>query len=420
MPVKVVMLALSPTMKEGKLVKWLVKEGDLVEPGDVLAEIETDKAIMELESVDQGTVGKLLVNEGSDGIAVNSIIALLLKKGESKESLDLGCVDFVKERNSETDIPSVAISNKNIEPEKNSNALETSRVLSSPLARRIAKDDGVDIRTIFPGSGPRGRVIARDLEAHKKNIVTQELNASACVEEGSPKLIAHTPMRRVIASSLSDSKKTIPHFYLKITCNVGRLIDLRQEMQSSAHTSAIAGETSTGKVSINDFFVKALAHGFRDVQDANVVWHDNEFMRIDTCVNIGIAVSIDGGLITPVIRDADNKSLRAISIEASHLISKARNRELKVSEYQGASSIVSNLGMYGIEEFYAIISPGQSTILSVGAVRDVPLIENGSIICGKVVTIVLSVDHRALDGVVAAKLLSAVKFAIEHPVSLLS
>lgn len=393
MPIKILMPALSPTMTEGNLVKWHKKEGDQVKSGQLLAEIETDKATMEVEAVDDGTLAKILVSEGSENVKVNDIIAILAEKGE-----DLSSIAVFEE-----DSPIIITQEKSPEPIKTlspqpSIISSTERVFATPLAKRIAKDKNINLNSI-QGSGPRGRIIKADIEGYSPS--------SASVSNYVDQPISN--MRKVIAKRLSESKQTIPHFYLTVECNISELLSLRTQINNTIEDA---------KISVNDFMIKAFAMSLHAIKEANVGWMETA-LRIYNTVDLSVAVSIEGGLITPIIRNAELKSLKEISLEMKELAQRARAGKLSPEEYQGGSMTISNLGMYGVDEFSAIINPPQSGILAIGKGNEKAICEKGEIRIASMLKATLSVDHRAIDGAVGAQLISKFKHYIENPLTLL-
>lgn len=462
MPVNILMPALSPTMEKGNLAKWLKKEGEKVKPGDVIAEIETDKATMEYEAIDEGTLAKIVVPEGTQDVPVNQLIAVLAEEGEDVKAAAAGAeknaapaakpaAPAPKPASAAAPVasgetrPSGASREPQAQiprPAEGARASDSKgevplgaahgadRVFSSPLARRLAKDAGIDLARLR-GSGPHGRVIARDVEAAKSGRglaapaatsaaagplavqIPADDKIRALFEPGSYEVVPHDNIRKVIARRLLEAKLTIPHFYLTVDCNIDKLVAAREEI------NVAAGKDKEGKpaykISVNDFVIKALALALQGVPDANVTWTEAAMLR-HRHSDIGVAVSIPGGLITPVIRKAEQKSLSAISNEMKDFAARARARKLKPEEYQGGSSAVSNLGMYGVKEFYAIINPPHATILSVGAGEERAVVRNGKIETAHLMTVGLATDHRAVDGALGAVLLSAFKALIENPV----
>lgn len=444
MSIKILMPALSPTMEKGNLAKWLKKEGDKVKSGDILAEIETDKATMEVEAVDEGVIAKILVAEGTADVPVNDVIAILAEEGEdvaaAVASASAGGAPAPAAAPAApapasaptAAAPAAPVAAPQAAPQAASHG---ERVFSSPLARRLAKNAGIDLATV-KGTGPHGRVIERDVQAAIAGGPTKAAAAPAMAamapaakpaassDEAVKKLFAagsyeeipHDGMRKTIARRLVESKQTVPHFYLTVDTELDALLALREQINAAAPKDK-DGKPAY-KVSVNDFVIKAQALALRQVADANVSWTDNAMLR-HKVVDVGVAVSIPGGLITPVIRNADVKTLSAISNEMKDLAGRARNRKLKPEEYQGGSSAVSNLGMFGIKEFAAIINPPHATILAVGAGEKRVVVKNGAPAVATVMTVTLSTDHRAVDGALGAELIAAFKVLIENPMSLL-
>ncbi len=442
MPINILMPALSPTMEKGNLAKWLKKEGDTVKSGDVIAEIETDKATMEVEAVDEGTIGKILIAEGTSDVPVNETIAILLEEGESAS--DIGSAPKATPK-SEAKAESKAEAPKAVaEPApaaasaKANGHVAGDRVFASPLARRIAKESGLDVSAI-KGAGPHGRVVKQDVEdALAKGTGKAAPKAAsgaaaaapagggvapmaddkirAFFTEGSYEVVPHDNMRKVIAKRLLESKLTVPHFYLTADCELDALLALRAQINDGAPKDK-DGKPAF-KLSVNDLVIKALALALKRVPDANVTWTEGAMLK-HKAADVGVAVSIPNGLITPVIRDADTKSVSAISNEMKDLAKRARERKLKPEEYQGGVTAVSNLGMFGVKEFSAIINPPHATILAVGAGEQRPVVKNGQLAVATVMSATLSTDHRAVDGALGAELLAAFKDLIEKPISLL-
>lgn len=396
MPIEILMPALSPTMEEGNLVRWLKKEGDVIKSGMVIAEIETDKATMEVEAADDGILGKIVIPEGTDEVKVNSLIALLLEPGESADSLTsfssvpapVSSTSTVESSVSTPKEPSIVVT-KEI----------TERVFATPLARRIADNKQIDLSTVTP-SGPNGRIVKADVENAKAPV--QIADDTSFVDEKLPN------MRKVIAKRLSESKQMIPHFYLSLSCKIDALLTIRSEINSARDE----------KISVNDFVIKALAKALHDVPEANVMWNETSVRKFNS-VDISVAVAIEGGLVTPIVRSAHRKSLGDISTEMKALIVKAREGKLKPEEFQGGTFSLSNLGMFGIEDFNAIINPPQSGILAVGAGKQEAIVENGQLTIGTMMKLTLSVDHRVVDGAVGANLLQKIQDYLEHPVTML-
>ena len=448
MPINILMPALSPTMEKGNLAKWLKKEGEKVKPGDVLAEIETDKATMEVEAVDEGTLAKIVVPEGTADVPVNQLIAVLAGEGEDAKAAGASAASAPAPKPAEA--PKVAAP-----PAAKAEAAEPkpapapvaapapaqatnghARVFSSPLARRLAKEAGIDLARIA-GTGPHGRVVARDVEGAKEGkglkapgtgpsaapaagapapVIAPALSddkVRALYEDGSYELIPHDNMRRVIAQRLTASTQTIPHFYLTIDCVIDRLTAAREEINAAAPKDK-EGKPAY-KLSVNDFVVKALALALQKIPNANVSWTDSGMLKHKHS-DIGVAVALPGGLITPIVRNAETKSLSTISNELKDMVARARARKLKPQEYQGGTSAVSNLGMYGIKDFTAVINPPHATILAVGAGEERPIVRKGQIVAANVMSCTLSCDHRAVDGALGAELIGAFKALIENPV----
>ncbi len=461
MPIEITMPALSPTMEEGNLAKWLVKEGDHVSPGDVIAEIETDKATMEVEAVDEGTVAKLVVPAGTEGVKVNAVIAVLAAEGEDVSAAASAGAAAPKAEAPKPEAkaepakqeakaepapaaPVQAAAPAAPQPPAPKAAAASSsgegRTFASPLARRIAKDAGIDVAAVA-GSGPRGRVVKADVEAAiaggaPKAAPAARAEAPAATaapapkamsddavlklfEEGSYELVPHDSMRKTIARRLVEAKSTIPHFYLTLDTEIDALLALRKQLNDAAPvTKTEKGETPAYKLSVNDLVIKAYALALKAVPDANVSWTDGGMLRHRNA-DVGVAVSIPGGLITPIVRKADEKTLSVISNEMKDLAARARNRKLKPEEYQGGTSSVSNLGMFGIKDFAAVINPPHATILAVGAGEERAVVRNGEVKIATVMSVTLSTDHRAVDGALGAELLAAFKRIIENPLSML-
>jgi len=441
MPINILMPALSPTMEKGNLAKWLKKEGDAVKSGDVIAEIETDKATMEVEAVDEGTLAKIVVPEGTADVPVNQVIAVLAGDGEDvKAAASSAAAAPAPKPQAAEQKPapaSAAPAPQSAAPAAAPKATpapqqhDGNRVFASPLARRLAKDAGIDISRI-QGSGPHGRIIQRDVEAAQSGKGLKAPGAApaataayvppagpsdeqvrALFEEGSYEVVPHDGMRRTIAQRLTQSTQTIPHFYLTMDCNFGKLLQAREEINASAPKDK-DGKPAY-KLSVNDFVIKALALALQRIPDANVSWTDAGMFKHKHS-DVGVAVALPGGLITPIIRKAETKSLSAISTEMRDLAKRARDRKLKPVEYQGGTTAVSNLGMYGIKDFTAVINPPHATILAVGAGEERAIVKNGKIEAAHIMSVTMSCDHRAVDGALGAELLGAFKTLIENPV----
>ena len=463
MPINILMPALSPTMEKGNLAKWLKKEGDRVKSGDVIAEIETDKATMEVEAADEGILAKIVVPEGTADVPVNNVIAVLAGEGEDVKSAAAVAGKSPPPPAPKTSGSAPALSAAPSPPQAGggkegaappspkpsprggeggaaqaapgggmaprAGGDGANRIFSSPLARRLAKEANIDLARI-QGSGPHGRVIARDIEAAQSGrglrapaaptsgaspiaLAPSDDKIRALFEDGSYELVPHDTMRKIIAQRLTLSKQTIPHFYLTVDCNIGKLTAAREEINSSAPKDK-DGKPAY-KFSVNDFVIKALALALQRVPDANVTWTESGMLKHKHS-DVGVAVAIPGGLITPVVRKAESKSLSAISSEMKDYAARARARKLKPEEYQGGTTSVSNLGMYGIKDFAAVINPPQATILAVGMGEERAVARNGKIETAMVMTVTLSTDHRAVDGAVGAEMIGAFKALIENPV----
>ena len=419
MPINIQMPALSPTMEEGTLAKWLVKEGDTVESGDVMAEIETDKATMEFEAVDEGIIGKILVPEGSSGVKVNEIIAILLDDGEDVSNIEVqepeNKQDIIEKINTVENKPSIKLENSN----KN---LNKERVFATPLARRIAKSNSLELKNI-KGTGPYGRIVKADEES--KNISYLEKTATLSITSSTTAEtikdiykdrhfteIALDGMRTVIANRLTEAKQTIPHFYLRRSVSLDKLLMIRTEMNDGLADKGI-------KISVNDFIIKASSLALQDIPQANVVWAHDRILQMKSS-DVAVAVSVEGGLYTPVLFDSENKSISSLSSEIKVLASKARDKKLSPSEYQGGSFAISNLGMMGVENFDAVINPPHGSILAVGAGTKKPIVkEDGSISVATIMSMTLSVDHRAIDGALGAEFLAKIVHYLENPLNML-
>jgi pyruvate dehydrogenase E2 component (dihydrolipoamide acetyltransferase) len=450
MPVNILMPALSPTMEKGNLAKWLKKEGDAVKAGDVIAEIETDKATMEYESIDDGVLAKIVVPEGSQDVPVNQLIAVLAQEGEDPKAAasaaGKGTAPVAKAAPvksaapAATPAPPVAKAEPAVRPapapaaapghdatSHDATSHGANRIFASPLARRLAKTAGIELNRMR-GSGPHGRIIARDVEAARSGQglapaaagsfalpVPSDDKIRALFEPGSYDVVPHDNIRKVIARRLVEAKLTIPHFYLTLDCNIGKLLAAREEINGAAPKDK-DGKPAY-KLSLNDFVIKALALALQRIPEANVTWTESGMLRHHRS-DIGVAVSIPGGLITPVVRHAETKSLSTISNEMKDFAARARARKLKPEEYQGGSSAVSNLGMYGIKDFAAVINPPHATILAVGAGEERAIVRDGKIEAAWIMSVTLSTDHRAVDGALGAQLLGAFKALIENPVTM--
>lgn len=434
MAIQILMPALSPTMTDGKLAKWLKNEGDTVSSGDVIAEIETDKATMEMEAVDEGTIGKILVPEGSEGVAVNAPIAILLEEGEDASAIEKAEAPAKPAAPAPAaDKPTAPAPEKPAAPQaqpaaptaKPQSAPAGDRIFASPLARRMAEQAGLNLAEI-KGSGPQGRIVKADVEkalaggkpaAAPAEAASQP--AAAPAPAAVPEITApytevpNSSMRKVIARRLTESKQTIPHFYLTVDCEIDRLLDLRKQLNAKSPE----GEGAY-KLSVNDFVVRAVALALRQVPAANATWTDKAVLRYDT-VDVSVAVAAPNGLITPVVRNADNKGLIQISREMKDFGQRARDGKLMPEDYQGGGFTISNMGMMGIKSFSAIINPPQSCILAVGAGEQRPVVKDGALAVATVMTTTLSVDHRSVDGAIGAEFMAAFKRMIEDPLTML-
>jgi pyruvate dehydrogenase E2 component (dihydrolipoamide acetyltransferase) len=448
------MPALSPTMEEGTLAKWMVKEGDSVAPGDVLAEIETDKATMEVEAVDEGIVGKILIAEGTEHVPVNKPIALLLEEGEDGSALE-GVEGSEAQPVSAPAAPSEPAPTPQPEsspepaqaaapqaaPAPGSNG-QAGRIIASPLARRLARDGNIDLSAV-QGSGPNGRIVKHDVEQALKGgqaaaapiaaeatsvgqVMPARTSSAAAVpamadeeilalyEPGTYEVVPHDNMRRIIAERLTMAKSTIPHFYLSVDCKLDALLAARKRLNAMS----VEEGPKAFKISVNDMIIKAMAMALQKVPNANATWTEQGILHHRSS-DIGVAVSVEGGLFTPVIRHGEVKSLSEISNEMKDLAGRARNRRLAPHEYQGGTTSISNLGMMGIKTFDAVINPPHSSILAVGAGEKRPIITNDAIEVATMMSCTLSCDHRVIDGVLGAELLDAFKGFIEEPVTML-
>ncbi len=474
MPINILMPALSPTMEKGNLARWLKNEGDKVQSGDVIAEIETDKATMEVEAVDEGVIAKILVPEGTQDVPVNDVIAILAADGEDvKAAAASGGGAKASPQPSKSEAASAPLptgerstakqSGEGISPTPKESAPSPSpqpspqrgegaggasakppgegaaqgdgqtRIFSSPLARRLAKDAGIELSRIA-GSGPHGRIIARDVEEARagKGLKApaaaapsaapgvapsmSDQQVRALFEEGSYEVVPHDNMRRVIAQRLTQSVQTIPHFYLTMDCNLDKLLALREQANAAAPKDK-EGKPAY-KLSVNDFVVKAMAVALQRIPDANVSWTESGMLR-HRHSDIGVAVAMPGGLIMPIVRKAESLTLSAISNQMKDFAVRARARKLKPEEYQGGTTAVSNLGMYGIKDFTAVINPPHATILAVGAGEQHAVVKNGAIEVATLMSVTLSCDHRAVDGALGAELLGAFKALIENPMMMM-
>src|SRR3984957_9720423 len=451
MPINILMPALSPTMEKGNLAKWLKKEGDKVKSGDVIAEIETDKATMEVEAVDEGTIAKIVVPEGTQDVAVNDVIAVMAGDGEDvkaagaaqpqkaeakaeakpeqkSEPKQEAKAEAPKQDAAPAKAPAQAPAAAPVAAQGNGH----DRTFSSPLARRLAKEAGIELARIN-GSGPHGRIIARDVEGAKSGKGLKAPAAApagapsiapaisdkqilALFEPGSYEVVPHDGMRRTIAQRLTASVQTVPHFYLTMDCDIGKLLAAREEINASAPKDK--EKKPAYKLSVNDFVIKAMAIALQRIPNANVSWTEGGMLKHKHS-DIGVAVAMPGGLITPIIRKAETKPVSVISAEMKDFAARARARKLKPEEYQGGTTAVSNLGMYGIKDFTAVINPPHATILAVGTSEERAVVRAGKIEAAHIMSVTLSCDHRAVDGALGAELIGAFKMLIENPVMMM-
>ncbi|MDX3885952.1 MAG: pyruvate dehydrogenase complex dihydrolipoamide acetyltransferase [Sphingomonas sp.] len=429
MPIELKMPALSPTMEEGTLAKWLVKEGDTVKSGDLLAEIETDKATMEFEAVDEGTIAKIVIPEGTDGVKVGEVIALIAGEGEDASAAASSAPAPKAEKPAEAPAPKAEPATAKAEAPKADAprpaaqpAASGDRVKASPLARRIAQAQGIDLAAVT-GSGPHGRIVKADVEGVKPAAAAPAAAAGAPAAQPAPapaaapagipaETIKLSNMRKTIAKRLTESKQTVPHYYLTIDCNLDALLKLRGELNAGLEGRGV-------KLSVNDLLIKALGVALAEVPDANVQFAGDNLVKFQRS-DISMAVAIPGGLITPVITDVVNKPLSRIATEAKDLAARAREGKLAPEEYQGGTASISNLGMFGIKQFDAVINPPQGMILAVGAGEKRPYVVNDALAIATVMTATGSFDHRAIDGAVGAELMAAFKRLVEKPLGMLA
>ncbi len=429
MATEILMPALSPTMEEGTLAKWLVKEGDTVASGDIMAEIETDKATMEFEAVDEGVIGKILIEEGSEGVKVNTPIAVLLEDGESADDISSApaATPAAAEAPAPAADPAPAATPAPAAPQSS----DGSRIFASPLARRIAANNGVDLATVN-GSGPHGRIVKADVEGLSASAAAPAKAAPApaaaapvvasgpaaeavmAMYEGRAyEEISLNGMRKTIAARLTEAKQSIPHFYLRRDIELDALLAFRGQLNKQLESRGV-------KLSVNDFIIKACALALQTVPDANAVWAGDRMLKL-TPSDVAVAVAIEGGLFTPVLKDAEMKSLSALSAEMKDLAGRARDRKLAPHEYQGGSFAISNLGMFGIDNFDAVINPPHGAILAVGAGVKKPIVgKDGELGVATVMSVTLSVDHRVIDGALGAQLITAIKENLENPMTMLA
>ena len=424
------MPALSPTMTEGKLARWLKKPGDAIAPGDVIAEIETDKAMMEVEAIDEGTLGEIKVPEGTEGVAVNTVIATMEGDETSSKTAKApaspppsapqgGGISSAASALKALPLDGGGLGGGDVAPKPNGHAPRT-RIIATPLAKRLAKQAGIDLSAI-KGSGPHGRIVKADLDEAPRAAPPKAVAAPVAKGQDARQLAdllgmqyelrPNSGFRKTIARRLTEAKQTVPHFYLTLDCRIDALLDLRKKYNASA-------DTVSAKVSVNDFVIRASALALRKVPDANVSWAEDAILAYQD-VDISVAVATPNGLITPIIKQADTKSLRQIAGEMRDLAARARDGKLKPQEYQGGTFSISNLGMFGIREFAAVINPPQSCILAVGNGEQRAIVIDGELKVATMMTVTLSVDHRAVDGALGAEYLGAFKVLIEDPYSLL-
>ncbi|MFP3012952.1 MAG: pyruvate dehydrogenase complex dihydrolipoamide acetyltransferase [Rickettsia sp.] len=411
MPIKILMPALSPTMTEGNLARWLKKEGDKVNPGEVIAEIETDKATMEVEAVDEGILAKIVIPQNSQNVPVNSLIAVLSEEGEEKTDIDA----FIAKNNNVSPSPKTDANlpkpHENIAKVEEQVAVikhDASKIFVSPLAKRLAKMGNIRLESV-KGSGPHGRIVKQDILSYTPNIVHNKI-VSRNPEEY--RLVPNNNIRRIIAKRLLESKQTVPHFYLSIECNVDKLLDIREDINKSF------SEDKSTRISVNDFIILAVAKALQEVPNANASWGEDA-IRYYNNVDISVAVAIENGLVTPIVKNANQKNIIELSREMKELIKKAKDNKLTPEEFQGGGFTISNLGMYGIKNFNAIINPPQSCIMGVGASAKRAIVKNDQVIIATIMDVTLSADHRVVDGAVGAEFLAAFKKFIESPALML-
>lgn len=432
MPTEILMPALSPTMEEGTLAKWLVKEGDTLSSGDVMCEIETDKATMEFEAVDEGVIGKILIAEGTEGVKVNAAIAILLEDGESADDIGAQSAAPAPASAPKAEAPAAAEAPK-AAPAPAAAKSDGSRLFASPLARRIAEQKGLDLSQI-KGSGPHGRIVKADIENATQTAAPKAAAAATAPSASAPAAMATGPssdtvakmyadreyeeitlngMRKTIAARLTEAKQTVPHFYLRRDIQLDALMAFRAQLNKQLEPRGV-------KLSVNDFIIKACALALQEVPDANAVWAGDKVFKLKPS-DVAVAVAIEGGLFTPVLKDAEMKSLSALSAEMKDLAARARDRKLAPHEYQGGSFAISNLGMFGIDNFDAVINPPHGAILAVGVGSKKPVVgADGELAIATVMSVTLSVDHRVIDGALGAELLNAIKANLEAPMTMLA
>ena len=414
MPIKIIMPSLSPTMSDGKIGKWLKKEGDKIKAGDILAEIETDKATMEYESTEEGVLGKILTPSGTEGVLVNSLIGVILEDGETEADIQAFIAKFNSSSAVSVSVTAPVVANA-VTEEKTvavvNNSSNSTRVFITPLAKRLAKELNLDVSQL-KGSGPRGRIIKHDVEnfkasANSSSSVTSNVTHNVA---GSFEDKPNTGSRKTIAKRLLESKITVPHYYLTIDCNMDNLLLARENLNKAG--------TDKYKLSVNDFIIKAVALAMRDVPEANASWMGDVTRYFNTS-DVAVAVATEGGLFTPVVRNSETKGLVQISSEMKDLAKRAKLGKLKPEEYQGGGFSISNLGMFGIREFSAIINPPHAGILAVGCTEKRAVVKNNAVVIANVMTVTLSADHRVMDGAVGATFLNAFKKYMEEPINML-
>ncbi|SON55080.1 Dihydrolipoyllysine-residue acetyltransferase component of pyruvate dehydrogenase complex [Hartmannibacter diazotrophicus] len=449
MPINILMPALSPTMEKGNLAKWLVKEGDTISAGDVIAEIETDKATMEVEAVDEGTIAKIVIPEGTSDVPVNDLIAILAEEGEDVSAAASGGGAAPAPKAEAAPAPAAAPEPAKAEPAPAPapvaagpapSANGEARIFASPLARRVAKEKGLDLAAIA-GSGPHGRIVLKDVESAKPGAKPAAAPAAApapaataapeaskvsappsddailkLFAEGSYDLVPHDSMRKVIAKRMTEARQQVPAFYITVDCMIDDLLALRAQLNKDAPE---VGGKPAYKLSVNDMVIKAMAMAYKAIPDANVSWTESAMIKHRN-VDIGVATVLpDRGLITPILRRTEEKTLSVISNEMKDLAKRARERKLKPEEYQGGTTAISNLGMFGVKDFTAVINPPHASILAVGAGEQRPVVKNGELAVATVMSITLTSDHRCLDGALSAELIGLIKGYIEKPMSML-
>ena len=427
MPIKILMPTLSPTMTEGNLALWVKSEGDRVSPGDVIAEIETDKATMELETVDEGILAKILISEGTEEIPVNTPIAIILEEGEAQSDLEGMDINInkvestsdtkaVEDANVITDDLANPIQDETLNSDVNNrsgNVNTQERIKSSPLARRMAEQQKIDL-ALVNGSGPNGRIIRADIEAFSLPdipVVKNDIPQMYKEDYSDYEILPINNIRKVVARRLTEAKQEVPHFYLTVDCEIDSLLNVREDLNSRAKNNEF-------KISINDMIIKACAVALMQVPAANASWSE-EGIKIYKNANISVAVAINDGLITPIINNANSKGLMTISNEMKELVTQAQDGTLTPDQYQGGTFSISNLGMYGVKNFQAIINPPQGCILAVGKIEKKPVVKNDEITIASIMSATLSVDHRVVDGAIGAQFLDSIKTLIEDPLGML-